>query len=95
MSCVIIPITLFVEIVMLGRLKFEIKPLVNEILDNLPHEIWQSSTTTFLDPAMGGGQFLVEIQPDIITFITTKNQQKTAAVLGKKELLKNRVRPFL
>ena len=47
---------------MLGRLKFEIKPLVNEILDNLPHEIWQSSTTTFLDPAMGGGQFLVEIQ---------------------------------
>lgn len=47
---------------MLSRLKFEITPLVNQILDALPNHIWQSSTTTFLDPSMGGGQFLVEIQ---------------------------------
>jgi hypothetical protein len=47
---------------MLSRLKFPITPLVNEMLDQLPAEIWTSSTTTFLDPAMAGGQFLVEIQ---------------------------------
>jgi hypothetical protein len=45
-----------------SRLKFPIAPLVNEMLDQLPAEIWTSSTTTFLDPAMAGGQFLVEIQ---------------------------------
>ncbi len=47
---------------MLSRLKFEISPLVKEMLDQLPTEVWQSATTTFLDPAMGGGQFLVEIE---------------------------------
>lgn len=47
---------------MLSRLKFEIAPLVKEMLDQLPTEVWKSSSTTFLDPAMGGGQFLVEIE---------------------------------
>jgi hypothetical protein len=47
---------------MISRLKFPIQPLVKEMLDQLPADVWSSSTTTFLDPAMGGGQFLVEIQ---------------------------------
>jgi len=47
---------------LISRLKFQIQPLVTEILDQLPPEVWQSSTTSFLDPAMGGGQFLVEIE---------------------------------
>jgi len=47
---------------MLSRLKFEIQPLVTEMLDQLPQQVWESSETTFLDPAMGGGQFLIEIQ---------------------------------
>lgn len=47
---------------MLSRLKFAIQPLVNEMLDQLPARVWASSTTTFLDPSMGGGQFLVEIE---------------------------------
>ena len=47
---------------MVSRLKFPIQPLVNLMLDQLPADVWTSSTTTFLDPAMGGGQFLVEIQ---------------------------------
>jgi hypothetical protein len=47
---------------MISRLKFPIQPLVKEMLDQLPADVWTSSTTTFLDPAMGGGQFLVEIQ---------------------------------
>jgi len=47
---------------MLSRIKFEIKDLVNDILDQLPKTVWLSSTTTFLDPAIGGGQFVREIE---------------------------------
>lgn len=47
---------------MLSRLKFEIRPLVEEILDQLPESVWTSQTTTFLDPAMAGGQFVAAIE---------------------------------
>lgn len=47
---------------MLSRLKFPIEPLVEQMLDQLPAKIWTSKNSTFLDPAMGGGQFLVAIQ---------------------------------
>lgn len=47
---------------MLSRIKFEIEGLVNEMLDQLPSEVWTSSTTTFFDPAIGGGQFVREIE---------------------------------
>jgi site-specific DNA-methyltransferase (adenine-specific) len=46
---------------MLERIK-DISGLVNEILDHLPESIWTSTTTTFLDPAIGGGQFVSEIE---------------------------------
>jgi len=42
-----------------------IKPnagLVKEMLDKLPAEMWSSKTTTFLDPAVAGGQFVAEIE---------------------------------
>lgn len=44
------------------RLKFPIEPLVKQMLDQLPAEVWTSKKSTFLDPAMAGGQFLVEIE---------------------------------
>jgi hypothetical protein len=47
---------------MLSRIKFEITPLVNEMLDRLPDEVWTSKTTTFFDPAIAGGQFVREIE---------------------------------
>lgn len=47
---------------MLSRLKFEIKTIVNEMLDQIPEEQFVSSTTTFFDPEIGGGQFLKEIE---------------------------------
>lgn len=47
---------------MLSRMKFEIEPLVAEMLDCLPNSVWTSKTTTFLDPAFGGGQFIKEIE---------------------------------
>ena len=50
------------EFDMLSRMKFEIEPLVAEILDQLPTDIWTSKTTTFLDPAIGGGQFVRAIE---------------------------------
>ena len=47
---------------MLSRIKFEIEPLVEEMLDQLPETIWTSDTTTFFDPAIGGGQFVRAIE---------------------------------
>lgn len=47
---------------MLSRMKFEIDPLVKDMLDQLPRSVWTSSTTTFFDPAIGGGQFVREIE---------------------------------
>ena len=47
---------------MLSRMKFEIEPLVAEILDQLPSSVWSSKTTTFFDPAIGGGQFVRAIE---------------------------------
>lgn len=40
------------------RLKFDLTTLAEEILDQIPETLFVSSTTTFMDPAMGGGQFL-------------------------------------
>lgn len=35
--------------------------LVNEMLDKLPPELWANSTKTYLDPACGSGNILVEV----------------------------------
>ena len=47
---------------MLSRMKFEIEPLVIEVLDQLPESVWSSKTSTFFDPAIGGGQFVRAIE---------------------------------
>lgn len=47
---------------LLSRLKFDINTVVDQILDQLPTSIWISTTTTFLDPAIGGGQFVSKIE---------------------------------
>ena len=47
---------------MLSRMKFEIEPLVAEMLDQLPDSVWSSKTSTFFDPAIGGGQFVRAIE---------------------------------
>lgn len=47
---------------MLSRIKFDIDELVYDILNQLPEETWKSTTTTFLDPAIGGGQFIRAIE---------------------------------
>lgn len=35
--------------------------LVNELLDKLPTELWNIADKTFIDPACGDGNFLVEV----------------------------------
>ena len=47
---------------MLSRMKFEIEPLVAEMLNQLPESVWTSDSTTFFDPAIGGGQFVRAIE---------------------------------
>ena len=46
----------------LARVKFQITPLVDEILDHLPDHVWSDPDIQFLDPAMAGGQFLLAIE---------------------------------
>jgi len=36
-------------------------PLVQEMLDNMPQDLFEDSTKTFLDPSCGDGQFLSEV----------------------------------
>jgi site-specific DNA-methyltransferase (adenine-specific) len=43
-------------------MKFEIEALVEEMLDQLPESVWASDSTTFFDPAIGGGQFVRAIE---------------------------------
>jgi hypothetical protein len=43
-------------------MKFELDPLVLEILDQIPDTEWSSDSTTFFDPAIGGGQFVRAIE---------------------------------
>lgn len=44
------------------RLKLPIQPLVTQMLDELSDHIWTDPDIRFLDPAFGGGQFLLEIE---------------------------------
>lgn len=45
---------------MLGRLKFDIDPLVEQMLGQIPEDIIVNGTV--LDPAIGGGQFVREVE---------------------------------
>jgi len=46
---------------MLFRHDINIDLLIDDLLNKIPQPVWKSSTTTFLDPAAGGGQFLNRI----------------------------------
>lgn len=47
---------------MIFRLKLEITELVTEMVGKLPESLFISDSTTFLDPSMGGGQFVQAIE---------------------------------
>ena len=52
--------------------------LVNEMLDKLPIELWQDKNKTWLDPACGNGNFLVEVKDRLMEGLkdVIKNKQK-------------------
>lgn len=49
-------------------------PLVQEILDKLPPELFDDSTKTFLDPASGDGQFIIQVLLYKIAFGSTPTE---------------------
>jgi hypothetical protein len=46
---------------MLWRANLKIEKLAEEMVERLPERLFRSAITTFLDPAFGGGQFLIAI----------------------------------
>lgn len=47
---------------MIFRLKLEVDELVNEMVNKLPESLFISDSSRFLDPSMGGGQFVCAIE---------------------------------
>lgn len=45
-----------------SRLKFDMTELANEILDSMDQSLFERDDTTFLDPAMAGGQLLKAVE---------------------------------
>lgn len=53
---------------MLSRLKFEFPALVDEMLSQIPESVFVSDSTTFLDPEIGGGQFIKAIETKLRSY---------------------------
>jgi hypothetical protein len=47
---------------MIKRLKFDLEELVDRMINQLPKEVFESDSTTFLDPSMAGGQFVTAVE---------------------------------
>lgn len=62
--------------------------LVNEMLDKLPEEVWYDENKTWLDPAAGSGNFLVEIKKRLMSTLTKKipDKQKREQHIIEKQL---------
>jgi hypothetical protein len=72
------------------RLKLPIQDLVGEMLDQLPDHIWTDPNTQFLDPAFGGGQFVLEIRRRLLA--AGHSQENVAARIWGCESLTTRVK---
>jgi len=72
------------------RLKLPIQALVSEMLDQLPDHIWTDPDIRFLDPAFGGGQFVLEIRRRLLA--AGHSQQNVADRIWGCESLPTRVK---
>jgi site-specific DNA-methyltransferase (adenine-specific) len=61
---------------------FTPKELVNEILDQIPVEVWKNSKSTFCDLSMGKGTFLVEIVKRLVYIYGYKEEDAKSRVFG-------------
>lgn len=53
---------------MIFRLKLEVNELANDMVNQLPVALFKSNSTKFLDPSMGGGQFVAAIENRLRSF---------------------------
>ena len=56
--------------------------LVNEMLNQIPTEIWENPKSTFCDPFMGKGTFLVEIVRRLVYIYCYKEEDAKSRVFG-------------
>lgn len=62
-------------------------PLVKEILNKLPQEVWTDPSKTFLDPACGNGQFLIQVLKKKLVSFTNLNDME----VEQQEFLINQI----
>ena len=62
--------------------------LVNEILDQLPAELWQDPTKTWLDNSCGQGAFLLEVKRRLMEGLVTWQPN---CELREKHILENQI----
>ncbi len=56
--------------------------LVNEILNNIPEHVWRNPNSTFLDPCMGRGTFLIEIVNRLVYIYGYTEKDAKSRVFG-------------
>jgi hypothetical protein len=61
---------------------FTPEELVCEMLDKIPEFVWKNPTTTFLDPCMGKGTFLIEIVRRLINIYGYSKEDAISRVYG-------------
>jgi len=62
--------------------------LVNEILDQLPAEIWQDPTKTWLDNSCGAGAFLIEVKRRLMSGLA---QWQPDPILRERHILNHQI----
>jgi hypothetical protein len=73
---------------MIFRLKMEIAGLVNDMVAKLPDELFSNDSTTFLDPSMGGGQYVSAIENRLRTHGHTDKNIKSRVFGVEKNMLR-------
>jgi methylase of polypeptide subunit release factors len=61
---------------------FTPEELVCEMLDKIPPSIWENPTSTFLDPCMGKGTFLIDILRRLITIYGYSKEDAMSRIYG-------------
>jgi len=56
--------------------------LVSEMLDKIPESVWKNPTSTFLDPCMGKGTFLIEIVQRLVYIYGYTEEDAKSRVYG-------------
>lgn len=61
---------------------FTPKELVNEMLDEIPKQVWINPESTFIDPCMGKGTFLIEIYKRLVNIYGHSPENAKSRIYG-------------